>query len=241
MLSRLGSDDFKKELQFEEIVPAISHELNTGLTTVLGNAHILRTGGDQLGVGARASALADLEHHANRLFKAIQNLLLLARLELGEKPYLQPVVLPRFVEDILFEERLRFSSRRISMATGGFFQPVAIDQSLLRVALFNLLDNADQFSPREAPIEVTAFGGGSIHTILVIDHGSGVDEAERDLIFEPFYRCASIRDKVPGLGLGLTIAQKLAQLHGGDLIFAPHSGGGSSFALMLPPMQVESV
>jgi signal transduction histidine kinase len=228
------------ELEPQAIVDAISHEFNTCLTTLIGNAHLLRTRGDYLDAAARLRGFTDLEGSALRLFKAVQNLLLLARIELGERPYLQPAVLPIYLEEVVAYEHEQLAPRKINFQSIGRFQPVAIDKSLIRIAIANLLNNADTFSPPDAPVELIAFGGSKSMSVLVSDNGPGVDESERQLIFEPFYRSPSLSPATPGLGIGLTVAQKLAQLHGGDIELFPRTTGGTTFSLTLPPLQMDS-
>jgi K+-sensing histidine kinase KdpD len=227
------------DMAFNRIVPAISHELNTALTTVLGNAHILRSREASLDALSRGEALVSIETNAERLFKAIQNLLLFARMELGESLYLQPLVLPHLIENLILQESRRTSPRTIHLSSRAGAKPVSADESMIKIALRNLLDNASLYSPEEAAIEVVAIEqDGHIET-LVLDEGPGIPEPELDLIFEPFYRSPSIMEVKPGIGLGLSVARRLAELHGGTLTAGNRETGGAAFSLTLPAISVD--
>jgi signal transduction histidine kinase len=70
--------------------------------------------------------------------------------------------------------------------------------------------------------------------IRIADQGMGIPEQDRERIFDKFYRRASVRDKVPGSGLGLHIAREIARIHGGDLWIEPAVGSGAVFCFALP-------
>lgn len=222
------------DMRFDRVVPAISHELNTALTTVLGNAHILRSREQTLDMLTRVEALAALEANAERLFKAIQNLLLFARIELGEELYAQPIVLVHVLEDLIAQEKRRTAPREIQLSFQAGAKPVSADESMIKVALRNLLDNACLFSPDDTTIEVVAFEQAGFIETQVLDAGPGVHEAEQDLIFQPFYRSPSVMEIKPGIGLGLSVAKRLTELHGGTLLVRNREYGGAAFSLCLP-------
>ena len=99
--------------------------------------------------------------------------------------------------------------------------------------LDNLLSNAVKYSAAGAPIEVALLVEGDRAQVRIADHGVGVPEGERGMLFTPFYRTTRTRD-VPGTGLGLHISKRLAERHGGELSLEDSSGPGSVFVLTLP-------
>jgi two-component system sensor histidine kinase KdpD len=102
-------------------------------------------------------------------------------------------------------------------------------------ALVNLIENALKYSPPNAPIGVSALRVGEALEFVVADHGPGVAPADRERIFEPFYRPAgTAADAGGGAGLGLSIARGLAEAQGGSVRYEPRQGGGSLFVLCLP-------
>jgi two-component system sensor histidine kinase KdpD len=100
--------------------------------------------------------------------------------------------------------------------------------------LANLLDNALKYSPPSTPVELCAQRRGAVVDISVADRGPGVAPAERERIFEPFYRGRGAAAQARGTGLGLAIARRLAEAQGGKLEVESRNGGGALFRLTLP-------
>lgn len=109
------------------------------------------------------------------------------------------------------------------------------DAKLLGVALSNLVDNALKYSPAERPVEVAVARAQDEVTIRVRDYGPGVPAAEREAVFEKYYRGAAVGAR-PGTGLGLHLARELARRHGGEVrcLAAPDDGPGACFEMRLP-------
>jgi signal transduction histidine kinase len=105
------------------------------------------------------------------------------------------------------------------------------DPMLLRRLVRNLLENAQIHARGATGLRV---GRGDRHVTLVIeDSGSGVPDADRGRIFEPFYR-ASTATQSSGAGLGLSIVRQIARAHGGSVEYETRPGGGSRFTVTLP-------
>src|SRR5262249_31762813 len=106
------------------------------------------------------------------------------------------------------------------------------DAGLLRRLFRNLLDNASAHGGPEPPeVEVIPAAGSGVR-ILVCDRGPGVPEAEREKIFEPFYRVRGMAGS--GAGLGLALVRQIAEQHGGQVFCSERSGGGACFEVSLP-------
>jgi signal transduction histidine kinase len=112
--------------------------------------------------------------------------------------------------------------------------PVAVrgDPRLLRRLIRNLLENARRYGAN-TPIEVTLSSEVGPAVLRVCDRGPGVPAAERERIFEPFYRPAGAREPEGGVGLGLALVRQIARKHGGDARCTPRDGGGSCFEATL--------
>jgi signal transduction histidine kinase len=111
------------------------------------------------------------------------------------------------------------------------------DAELLRLALRQLLDNACKYSPAGSAIKIAIELQHEAVAVRVWNSGSLVPASERARIFERFYRSPEARHLAPGSGLGLYVARKIAQAHGGDLDLEPDAGEGTSFCLTLPTAQ----
>jgi signal transduction histidine kinase len=106
------------------------------------------------------------------------------------------------------------------------------DPKLLRRMLRNLLENARRYGG-STPVEVTVRDRADAVQLLVCDRGPGVPDAERERIFEPFYRPTGAREREGGVGLGLALVRQIARKHGGEAKCLPRDGGGSCFELTL--------
>lgn len=213
------------------VLAAVSHDLRTPLTTITALA--------QAGVARGDANARGIEEEANRLARLVADLLDLSRLKGGALP-MHPEL--NTAEDLvgaavrqtagLFTDRtLETSVDLTEPALVGRFDFV---QSL-RI-LTNLLGNAAHHTPAGSPVELSVRREGALLAFMVADRGPGVAAAERDRIFEPFYRPTGAPADGGGgrVGLGLAIARRLAELQGGTVEYAPRTGGGSVFTLRLP-------
>ncbi|MGW8379678.1 ATP-binding protein [Streptomyces sp. ODS28] len=200
-----------------------SHELRSPIAS-------LRT---QLEVGAAHPELLDLEGAVTdtvRLQGLAADLLLLARLDAGERPSdsrVAPAALVR--EELAQRVGDRLPVRTQELADGE----VLGSQSQLARVLGNLVDNAQRHASSQVRVAVRRDGGAL--ELAVEDDGEGVPEAERERIFERFVRLDDARSRDEGgAGLGLAIARDVARRHGGTLTVADSDLGGARFLLRLP-------
>ena len=109
------------------------------------------------------------------------------------------------------------------------------DATLLEVVVTNLLENAVRHSPEGGAVQLRQAQSGGFVELRVCDEGPGVSEADRERVFEAFYRGARERaDSDAGTGLGLTIAREIAEAHGGELRLVAGAAVGACFLLRLP-------
>ncbi|MFD8379154.1 sensor histidine kinase [Streptomyces sp. NPDC059679] len=202
-----------------------SHELRSPIAS-------LRT---QLEVAVAHSELLDVEEvlaDVIRLQHLAADLLLLARLDAGERPAEARVDLAVLVREELAE---RTATDRIapSLSMGGTPLDVRGSRGQLARVLGNLLDNAQRHARSAVGVEVRADGADAV--LIVTDDGPGVPEADRARIFERFVRLDEARTRDDGgAGLGLAIARDVIERHGGTLVVGQASGGGAAFRVRLP-------
>jgi len=217
----------------DALLASVSHDLRTPLTTIKALAEeIRRTGDDRAAV---------IEEEANRLNRFVADLLDLSRLNGGALTVTPEV---NAVDDLVGT-----ALQRLTGALGGRVVDVRIDPGdalllgrfdfvhALRV-LVNLLENALRYSPPTTAVELTAARVGDVVELRVEDRGPGIAPAERERIFEAFYRPPGAAPDAGGAGLGLSIARRLAEAQGGALRYEPRDGGGSRFVLALPAADV---
>ena len=121
----------------------------------------------------------------------------------------------------------------LTLALADDLGSIAVDARLLSRAVCNLLGNARRYA--DTRVLLRAARAGDVVTIVVEDDGPGIPAAEREQVFAPFYRLDRSRDRATGgFGLGLAIARKAVQLHGGSLVVAEGSLKGASMVITLP-------
>ena len=215
-------------------VSMASHELRTPLTNILLACELLKNFGNAMPPERSQAVLSGLVAGVTSMERTLDDLLLAGKLEEGKLPFTPaPFPLPDFLRRCCLEAEpdLKLSSR-IEIAIRDAVRVVAADERLLHRILKNLLENALKYSPPDTVVELGVEAGPDSLTLSVRDRGIGVPEAERKFLFDAFSRASNVGDK-PGSGLGLFIAQKCAQAHGGELRYAPQPDG-SVFSVTVP-------
>jgi two-component system sensor histidine kinase KdpD len=211
---------------------SISHDLRTPLTAIRMIAAALRS--TDLDTGQRDALLADVDQEAERLARLLSNLLEASRLAAGAvRPTLDRVPVEELCRAAVQAARASLGSRVVELNLEPRLMPVAIDATLVRQALVNLLENAARHDP--GPLRVEAARAGRYLEIRVIDHGPGVPASERKRIFEAFQRLREhTGERQRGTGLGLAIARGFLEAHRGGVRVEGTTGGGATFVMSLP-------
>ena len=163
----------------------------------------------------------------------VAQLLRLNKLEQGQvKPDLEYADLDEIVRSICEEEEIKFDGKvEFRLALGEVWADV--DVVLITSLIQNLVSNAIKYSTKPAVVEITTRKIEDNVAVCVQDHGCGITKEDVKKIFTPFYRADKARNS-EGYGLGLALAEKIAQLHGGSIQVESEPGEGSSFTLILP-------
>jgi len=211
---------------------AVSHDLRTPLAAILGLAITLERGDVHLEEDDAKDLARRIAGNARRLDRLVTNLLDLDRLARGiVSPNLQPTDVGSVVRRVLSESELIPDAR---LRTD--IRPVMVraDGSKVERIVENLLANTVRHTPATATIwvSVTATDEGAL--LAVEDDGVGVAEALRETIFEPFQQGPDAPRHSPGVGVGLTLVRRFAELHGGRAWVEDREGGGASFRVLLP-------
>ncbi len=211
----------------DEFLGLVSHELRTPITTIYGGARLLRSRGDRLDDEGKESIVSDIEHESERLNRIVEDLLVLARMELGQEVATEPVLVQRVVDRAIGALVKRSPSRRVELRMPKDLAPTAASPVYLEQILRNLLSNADKYSPEAGVIEVTAEQAGQDEIrVSVRDRGSGIPADEIDLVFERFYRSDKTSRQVGGAGIGLTVCKRLIEAQGGSIWARNAASGG---------------
>ena len=212
----------------------VSHELRTPLTTIRGNVDLLRRMG-----GADPVSLDAIQSEAERMSRLVGDLLLLAQSDAGTLPLAHdPVELDTLLLEVFREAQVLAGG--IQLTIGEIDQAVVTgDRDRLKQLLLNLVSNAIKFTPEGGRVTLgLARAAGNWARLVVTDTGVGIPPAELPFIFERFYRVDKARTRsAGGAGLGLAIAQRIAQVHGGRIEAMSAGAGGSTFCVWLPLAQ----
>jgi two-component system sensor histidine kinase MprB len=218
-----------------QLVEDASHELRTPLTSLRTNIELLLRAelrGDQrLPANDRRLLLADLRRQMAELTHLINELVELAR-EDGPAEPIEDLDLADVVRGAV--ERARVRSPRLDVRAALNPAPVSGRAAVLERAVLNLLDNAAKWSPPGEVVDITLKCEAGWCVLSVADRGPGIDEADRPLIFERFYRAPAAR-AMPGSGLGLAIVRQAVESHGGRVTAEERPGGGALLRVWLRP------
>lgn len=217
------------------ILDALAHEFKTPLATIMAAAGALREAGS---MGQFHRDMAEtVESEAARLGRLTSRLIRTARLEREEiKPWMELIDFSSTIADTVDYYTRVSSGHQISVVKECDSAEILADPELLRLAVSQLLDNACKYSTPKSTITLTIGRVEQQIVVRVISPGKPIPPGERHRIFDRFYRGTDARRSVPGSGLGLFVARKIALALGGSLELDAEfeSFPGVAFRLVLP-------
>ena len=214
------------------LLEAVSHDIRTPLTTVLGIALTLQREDLNLSVQETHDLLRRLASSAQKLERLVADLLDLQRIRRGlTTAHRRRTDLGALVERVVRECDLPFD-REVHVDAPAVESDV--DESKVERIVENLVTNALRHTPPGTPLWVRVDSTDDGVLIAVEDAGPGVPESMRTAIFEPFRQGSSNPKDTPGVGIGLSLVARFAALHGGRAWVEDRDGGGSSFRVLLP-------
>lgn len=229
------SEEVRLEEEKSDLVATISHELRTPMATVYGAATTLLHRDDELDREQRHKLLEMLAAEAKRLADITEEVLLTSQIDHGEvRVDQQPIEIGEVVRTTIATMESQLQAVTLDVEIPRELPAAAGDADRLRQVLVNLLDNAVKYSDADQVRVGVEVADGKIF-IAVGDEGRGIAMADRERIFEKFYRAdPQLRHAPSGTGLGLYIAKELTQRMGGSLVVTSEPGRGSTFTVALP-------
>jgi PAS domain S-box-containing protein len=211
---------------------AVSHDLRTPLAAILGLAITLERGDVHLEASESQDLARRIADNARRLDRLVTNLLDLDRLARGiVTPKLQALDVGALVRRVVSESELIADSRlRTEIAS----VTIPVDGAKIERIVENLLANTVRHTPASSTIWIGVREEDDGVTILVEDDGPGIAADLTETIFEPFRQGPDAPQHSPGVGVGLTLVRRFAELHGGVAWVQEREGGGASFRVFLP-------
>jgi two-component system OmpR family sensor kinase len=236
-LTDLGRDFDRMSAQLRALMDGqrrlmhdVSHELRSPLARLQAAIGLAHQQPDKL-----AASLERIERESVRMDKLVGELLTLSRLEAMPPLMDEDVSIQELLEEIVVDASFEAEQvgRRIVL-TGSTEANVRGAPDLLWRAIENIVRNAIKHSPAGGTVEVNVVRVNGSVQLRVDDRGPGVAPADLAAIFKPFFRAEASRNNVDGHGLGLAIADRVVEAHGGTIRAANRDGGGLSVTLLLP-------
>ncbi|MFC3024812.1 DUF4118 domain-containing protein [Vibrio zhugei] len=206
-----------KQVQLRhQILLSVSHDLRTPLAGIIGNLTTFKEYQMQLQAKEKDELLDSAIKESHRLHQYIENLLQATKLQHGVvRIQKQQESIVHIVKSVI--GRFSSSTTRIEVVVNGAVPSVEVSRALLEQALFNVLDNALRYSPKDKQVSVTMYQSQQNVVIDVYNQGQSLQPEDAQRMFELFYSDKEKRSDDSGSGLGLSVAQGVISVHQGDI------------------------
>jgi signal transduction histidine kinase len=221
----------------DDFIATVSHELRTPLTSIVGFLEMLLDGDAGPLTEEQRRFLEIVMRSSQRLMRQVGDLLFISQLD-STGLTLQPeeIDLAELVRDAVEQAAALARQREVALtADAAAPLPLRCDRERIAQVVSNLLSNAVKFTPAGGAVSVRVFAEGASAVVEVEDSGIGIPEAERDRLFQRFFRSSlATQQAIQGTGLGLAISQAIVQAHGGTIVAEPGPEQGTCFRFELP-------
>ena len=232
-LGRIAANERRASELRDAFNSIVSHELRTPITAIYGGAKLLARGDRQIDDATRQELIDDLEAEADRLYRLVEDLLILSRSEGGSlERHGDPVAMAHLVRRVTASEQARWPGVHFTFRSDTGLTARG-DDTYVEQVLRNLLSNAAKYSPAGTTIEVVVDEAPEGVRVRVLDSGAGIREDEVDRLFQLYYRSPETAAKAGGAGIGLFVCRVLVEAMGGRIWAAPRPEGGSEFGFVL--------
>ncbi len=221
----------------EAFMGLLSHELRTPITTIYGGTRLLER---EIAEEQRIEVVRDVRAEAERLYRLVEDLLVMTRVERGGVEIGdEPLLLQRIMDPVVRTEESRWPGLRVDVSISNLLPAVRGDLTYVEQVIRNLLGNAAKYGGLGRPVDLVAEDMGAQVAVRVLDRGPGISAEEADHLFDLFYRGATTAATASGAGIGLFVCRALVTAMGGRMWAAPREGGGSEFGFSLPVLEID--
>ncbi len=218
---------------YNTLFNSLSHELRTPIASIIGATDNLQTNTAKLTAENKRELIAEISKASFRLNQQVDNLLNMSRLESG---FIQPKNDWCDVNELVYDVVKRIEENDISQKITININPniplFKLDKGILEQVIYNLLNNAIQYTPPKSRIDIIAICHVDILQITIEDNGNGFPEEEIKYVFDKFYRVKHSR--TGGTGLGLSIVRGFTEAMKGNVVLENISTGGARFTIEIP-------
>jgi two-component system sensor histidine kinase KdpD len=225
------------------LLDSVAHELRTPLTSITAAITTLQSN-ELLDASQRAEMMQVIEEEAARLNRLVGQAMEMAALDAHDIKLDMQLHSMREAVDLALEAvQTQIQTHPVDIRLPDSLPPVEMDLESIGKVLQHLLENAAKYSAAGNPIFISAETSKNRLVTSVADRGAGIDDFERMMIFDKFYRGQGQRSRVQGTGMGLAIAKAIVEAHGGsiEVTSQPLQGSVFSFSLPLPVGALQSV
>jgi two-component system, OmpR family, sensor histidine kinase KdpD len=216
------------------LLDSVTHALRTPLTSIKGAVTNLISNSN-LNDAQRNDLLSVINEESDRLNRLVGEAAEMSQLDAGNVDLnIEPYPIDAVISSALLHCRGALAHRPVDVRVSPGLPPVRVDLPRASEVLIQLVENANQYSPPDLPITISADRSGDFVVTSVADRGNGIDDPEQSLIFEKFYRGRDQRYTIQGTGMGLPIAKAIIEAHGGTISLTSQRGHGSVFSFTLP-------
>jgi two-component system sensor histidine kinase KdpD len=216
------------------LLDSVTHEFRTPLTAIKASVTTLRSGA-KLSTDDQQDLLAIIDEESDRLNRLVGEAVEMAQLDAKEvKLDLGPHQIREAIDAAIVESKQVLSDHPVEIRLLERMPAALMDADWIKKVLQHLLENAAKYSPAGSAIYVSSEVRGGRLITSVADRGAGIDDLERSMIFDKFYRGQSQRYRVQGTGMGLAIVKAIVEAHGGRIEVTSQLGQGAVFSFGLP-------
>jgi PAS domain S-box-containing protein len=221
----------------EAFIGLLSHELRTPITTIYGGTRLLDR---PLAEEQRQELLRDIRVESERLFRLVEDLLVMTRVERGGVEIGdEPLLLQRILSSVVMTEESRWPGLTVRVSLPSHLPAVRGELTYVEQVVRNLLTNAAKYGGVERPIDLVAEESGGEVIVRVQDRGPGISDEDAERLFDLFYRGAATAAKAGGAGIGLFVCRALVTAMGGRIWATSREGGGAEFCFSMPVLEVD--
>lgn len=212
----------------------VSHELKTPLQSILGYAEIMKNG--LVKDEDKQRFLERIHAEAGNMIELIQNIMELSRLDENKTlDEFEDVDLLKLAQSVILRLKHKAQTKGVTLNVSGSSACVCGVQSILSEVLYNLVDNSIKYNKDNGKVDVKVQDGSDEVTVSVSDTGIGIGAADRERVFERFYRADKSHSKeIGGTGLGLSIVKHGVLFHKGRVELESEPGVGTTITFVLP-------